>query len=105
MEYWNIHTIDPAKELDEYMSKLGMTSEFHLIQEALRLFIAEHRWRFSGNVVGAISVICNHDVGDADEELTNIQHEFLDIIVEAFHLYLGHENYLLMILVKGEVGV
>lgn len=40
-------------------------------------------------------------MGDADEELTDIQHKFLNIVV-AFHLHLGRENCLLMILVKGE---
>ena len=93
---------DLAKELNECMSKLGIRSKSQLVQEALRLFIAEHRWRLSGQVVGAIGIIYNHDVGEVDEELTDIQHKYLDIIVGAFHLHLDRENCLLMIVVKGE---
>lgn len=93
---------DLAKELYEYMSKLGVTSKSHLIQEALRLFLAEYRWRVSGKVVGAIGLIYNHDVGDIDEELTDIQHKYLDIVVGSFHIHLDKENCLLMIVVRGE---
>lgn len=93
---------DLAKELDECMNKLGITSKSHLVQEALRLFLAEHRWRLSGNVVGALGVIYNHDVGNVDEELTDVQHKYLDIIAGAFHLHLDKENCLLVIIVKGE---
>ncbi len=93
---------DLAKELNECMGKLEIRSKSQLVQEALRLFIAEHRWKLSGQVVGAIGVIYNHDVGEVDEELTDIQHKYLDIVVGAFHLHLDRENCLLMIVVRGE---
>ncbi len=93
---------DLAKDLNECMSKLGIKSKSQLVQEALRLFIAEHRWKLSGQVVGVIGVIYNHEVGEVDEKLTDIQHKYLDIVVGAFHLHLDRENCLLIIVVRGE---
>ena len=93
---------DLAKDLEECMKRLGIESKSRLIQEALRLFIAEHRWRLGGRVVGAIGVIYSHEVPGADEELTDVQHRHLDTIVSAVHVHLDPENCMLIIIVRGE---
>ncbi|GAB6148729.1 CopG family ribbon-helix-helix protein [Stetteria hydrogenophila] len=92
---------DLARELEEFMSKARVTSKSHIVQEALRLFLAENRWRLSGELVGAIGLIYNHEVGNADAELTDIQHHYLDVILGSFHVHLDEENCLLFIIVKG----
>lgn len=93
---------DLAKDLEECMKRLGIESKSRLIQEALRLFIAEHRWRLGGRVVGAIGVIYSHEVPGADEELTDVQHKHLEVVVSTVHVHLDPENCMLIVIVRGE---
>ncbi|MEM1826385.1 MAG: CopG family ribbon-helix-helix protein, partial [Desulfurococcaceae archaeon] len=68
---------DVLNELDFVMKKLGVKSRSRIVQEALRLFINEYKWRFSQKVHGIIGVIYDHNVSGVDDELTDIQHEYL----------------------------
>ena len=91
-----------VKDLELCMKTTGIKSKSKLIQEALRLFITEHRWRLAGRAVGIIGVVYNHDVGHVDEELTDLQHEFLDIVISAVHVHLDKEKCMLAIIVRGD---
>ncbi len=92
-----------ANELNECMKVLGVSSKSRLIQEALRLFINENRWRLGGKAVGTIGVIYDHTVPDVDEVLTDIQHDYLDIVISTIHVHLDKRRCMLNILVKGNV--
>ncbi len=95
---------DLLKDLETCMRSMGIDSKSKVIQEALRLFITEHRWRTSGYAAGVIGVLYNHDVGHVDEELTDIQHGFLDIIISALHIHLDRERCMLLIAVRGDTN-
>ena len=90
-----------AHELEECMKALGVTNKSKIIQEALRLFISEHRWRVHGEALGAVIVLYNHDVPNVDESLTDIQHEFLSLILSSLHVHLSKEMCAQIIIVKG----
>ena len=92
------------EELEKYQKVTGIKSKSRLVQEALRLLITEHRWQTSGRAVGVVGVIYNHDVGHADEELTDIQHKYMDVIVSTVHVHLDEEKCMLAIIVRGETG-
>ncbi len=95
---------DLIEELEKYQKVTGIKSKSRLVQEALRLLITEHRWQTSGRAVGVVGVIYNHDVGHADEELTDIQHKYMDVIVSTVHVHLDEEKCMLAIIVRGETG-
>lgn len=89
------------RELEELMKSLNIDNRSKLLQESLRLFILENRWSIAKEVIGSINVLYNHEVGDSDKELTDIQHKFLDVIVSTMHVHLDRERCLLIIAVKG----
>jgi len=93
---------DLAKELQEFMKLSGVGSKSKVIQEALRLFVIEQRWRLAeGNVAGVLGVIYDHEVGNVDELLTDIQHRYLDVVVSTMHIHLDARNCMLAIAIKG----
>jgi len=92
---------DLRREIERYMKTLGFRSKSRLIQEALRLFIVEHKWQVSGEVAGVIGVVYNHDVGDVDKELTDVQHKYIDEIISTVHVHLDKERCMLTIIVRG----
>jgi len=95
---------DLAKDLEECMKALGIESKSALIRDALRLFIVEHRWRTSRNAIGIIGVIYNHNIKGSDELLTDIQHDFMDIIISTLHIHLSKEKCMLAIAVRGSAS-
>jgi len=92
---------DLAEKLTEIMKDLGVDTISRVVQESVRLFIAEHSWRIGGEVVGAVGVLYDHEVDHVDEELTDVQHRFLPIVVSSIHVHLDEKNCLLVVIVKG----
>lgn len=89
------------RQLEELKKRLGVKSTSRLVREAVRAFVAERSLEPAGNVVAVIGLVYNHEVGEADEELTDIQHEFMDVIVSAVHIHLDRERCLLAIFARG----
>lgn len=90
------------EEFDRIMLLSGIKNRSKLIQEALRLYIIENRWVSLKEVAGSISILYNHDVDDIDKKLTDIQHDFRDIIISAMHIHLDEHNCMLVVAVRGE---
>lgn len=95
---------DLAEKLAALMRGSGLDSMSKLVQEALRLYVAEHSWMVGGEVVGAVGVVYDHEVSRVDEELTDLQHRYMNVIVAATHVHLDQRNCLLIIIVRGPSG-
>jgi len=93
---------DLARELDRIMRELGVKNRSKIVQEALRMYVNEYQWRRHGRVCGVLGVVYNHEVKGVDEKLTDIQHDFLDVIISTLHIHLDREKCMLAIAVRGE---
>lgn len=97
----------PAEVLEEFdgiVGRLGMTRS-KAIQVAVRGFIAEHRWETAeGKVAGAVTLLYDHRRRGVEEEITDIQHDFREVISSTTHVHLDERNCLEIIAVRGEVS-
>ncbi len=93
---------DIAKELEDIMRNMGIDNKSKVIQEALRMFVLENKWYFTKSVAGSIAILYNHDVDEVDVKLTDIQHEYINIIKASMHVHLDEKRCMLLIAVKGE---
>ncbi|MCC6041451.1 MAG: CopG family transcriptional regulator [Desulfurococcaceae archaeon] len=89
------------RELEALLEKRGGGSISQVVQEALRSYLSELRIREKCVVVGSITVLYNHDVEGVDSALTDLQHDYMDIILFANHVHLDRENCLLTVVVRG----
>jgi CopG family nickel-responsive transcriptional regulator len=89
------------RELKALLEKRGAGSVSQIVQEALRLYLSELRIRENCVVVGSITVLYNHNVEGVDSTLTDLQHDYMDVILFANHVHLDRENCLLTIVVRG----
>jgi len=93
------------KKFDRIIEEIGISSRSQAIQEAIRHFISLNSWRLlEEDVAGAILVHYSHDERGLEEKLTDVQHEFMDIIPSALHLHLSKEDCLLIIAVRGKAS-
>jgi CopG family nickel-responsive transcriptional regulator len=93
------------EEFDGAIGKLGQDRS-KAIQQAMRLFLSEHRWmEKEGDCAGAIIVTYDHGVHESEEEITDLQHQFREVVNSALHLHIDESNCLQMIAVRGSAGV
>jgi CopG family nickel-responsive transcriptional regulator len=86
----------------EFSSKGEKTCLSRLVQESLRTYIYMNQPLREGNAVGTINVVYNHEKKNIDSQLTDLQHEFLEIVVSTLHIHLDEKTCMLNIIVKGE---
>jgi len=85
----------------ERLRSYSNVSYSRIIQEALRILISE---RTLGDcvAVGFINVLYDHEKKDSDTALTDVQHEFLDVVLFSNHIHIDERRCLLSIAVKGQ---
>ncbi|MFX1475857.1 MAG: nickel-responsive transcriptional regulator NikR [Promethearchaeota archaeon] len=94
---------DLLREFDSAIKQMGLDRS-KAIQQAMRNFISEYRWEHSPTAftVGTITLIYHHDVRGLESELTDIQHQYPDLITSSTHVHLDAVHCLLVIVVKGQ---
>jgi len=91
---------DLEEAIGKHIEKHGGRSISSLVQEALRSYLASQEIP-ECNLVGYIMILYRHGVGDIDRELTEIQHEYLGLILFENHIHIDEERCLSTIAVKG----
>lgn len=93
-----------VREFDSIVERLNLNRS-KAIQQAMRLFLSEHHWsKIEGESAGAIVVVYDHSIRLAEEELTDLQHGFREVINSVLHIHIDERNCLEIIAVRGEVG-
>ncbi|MEM0216105.1 MAG: nickel-responsive transcriptional regulator NikR [Candidatus Bathyarchaeia archaeon] len=95
---------DLLKEFDEVINRMGYGNRSKAVQDAVRLFISERKWlqEESGIQAGVLMLLYDHEVRGVEDTLTDIQHNYADIISSTMHIHLTERDCLEAIAVKGE---
>lgn len=92
---------DILSKLERYMRAVGLKNRSKIVSEALELYLAERSLSINmGEVGGAILIYYNHK---AVEDLTELQHKYINLIVSSTHMHIDQDNCIEVILVKGNV--
>lgn len=95
---------DLVSEFDSIVERLKLNRS-KAIQQAMRLFLSEHYWsEIEGESAGAIVVVFDHSIRLAEDELTELQHSFREVINSVLHIHIDERNCLEIIAVRGEAG-
>lgn len=94
---------DLLEDFDALLKKLGQDRS-KAIQQSMRLFISEHTWKEDTfECAGAIVLVYDHDVHEAEKSLTDLQHEFREIINSTLHVHIDEKNCLEILALRGKV--
>ncbi|MDH7555876.1 MAG: nickel-responsive transcriptional regulator NikR [Candidatus Methanosuratincola sp.] len=95
---------DLVSEFDSIVERLKLNRS-KAIQQAMRLFLSEHYWsEIKGESAGAIVVVFDHSIRLAEDELTELQHSFREVINSVLHIHIDERNCLEIIAVRGKAG-
>jgi len=90
------------KKFDGLLKQEGYSNRSEAIRDLIRNNLVEKEWGEGGDVAGVIVIVYNHEKRELVNKITDIQHNFLEIIVSNEHIHLDKENCLEVIIVKGE---
>lgn len=94
---------DLLEDFDTITKKLGQDRS-KAIQQSMRLFLSEHAWKEGmSECAGALVLVYDHDVHEAEENLTDLQHKFRDIINSSLHVHIDEKNCLEILALRGKV--
>lgn len=92
------------KKFDTIIRGRGYSSRSEGIRDAIRAYIVEYEWmeRESGDEIGTVTYIYDHDQRGLGAELTEVQHRYLDMIKSSTHIHLDHENCFEVVVIQGD---
>lgn len=95
---------DLLHSFDDHIKRLGYKNRSNAIQDAMQSLVTDSKWMCEkmGRGVGALAMVYDHKVKGLNEELTEIQHQYGDLVHSSMHIHLDEENCLEIVAVKGE---
>ncbi|MGQ9691524.1 MAG: CopG family ribbon-helix-helix protein [Thermoproteota archaeon] len=92
---------DLIKELDRFVDSTR-SDRSKVIQQAIRNFLSIPHEE-DEKVAGSLMIVYNHEEHGLEEDITDIQHDFMDLIISNLHIHLDKERCMVAIFVKGNL--
>jgi len=95
---------DILDDLENYMKSLGIKSRSKIVNEAVGMYLADRAVLMGKGIVGgAVLIYYDHEVREIRENLTHVQHDFMDVIISNTHAHIDKRHCIEAILVKGRI--
>jgi CopG family nickel-responsive transcriptional regulator len=93
------------RDFDRQIERKGVPNRSEAIRQLIRDSISDTRWtEGKGTVYGSVTISYNHHTREACSTLTDIQHDFGDVIICTSHVHADHDHCVEVIMVKGEAS-
>ena len=90
------------EDFDSSIEKANYTNRSEAIRDLIRDTMIKKEWEDSDReVAGAIIFIYDHHVRELMNKITDIQHDFHELIISSQHVHLDHHNCLEVVIAKG----
>jgi len=95
---------DLLKKFDDFMKMRGYYSRSEAFRDAVRNLIAESEISKlePGDVAATIMITCDYARRDVDLRITEVRHEFDDVIVENVHRHIDDKYCLEIFIAQGK---
>lgn len=94
------------EEIDTLAHSLGHPTRSSAISEAMHEFLTNRKWDIAkkGEVPGVILVTYDHHSRGVNRALTELQHDYPDVISATMHIHLSKHTCLEVIAFRGEAN-
>jgi CopG family nickel-responsive transcriptional regulator len=90
------------KNFDQLIHSQNYSNRSEAIRDLIRESLVKKEWGKGKEVAGTIILVYNHHLRELVNTLTNIQHNFHQLIISTQHIHLDHDNCLEIVVVKGK---
>ncbi len=95
----------PAELVDAFdrlIESKGYRTRSEAVRDLMRDALVENEWESdSGEVVGTITIVYDHEVRELSRMLTHLQHHYLHSIVCTTHVHLDEHHCMEVLVVRG----
>jgi CopG family nickel-responsive transcriptional regulator len=94
------------KDFDDAVSKMGYANRSKAVQDAVRMFVSEKKMlqKESGVQTGVLMMLYDHEIKGLENTLTDVQHEYAEVICSTMHVHINERECIEVIAVKGDSG-
>lgn len=92
------------ESLDQFASENHFTNRSQAFRHLINKHTVTHKWQCNNLVAGSITLVFNHHKRDLMRKLTDIQHDYHDMILSSQHFHLEKELCMEIIAVKGKAA-
>jgi len=87
---------------DRMRHRAGYENRSEALRDIIRDALVKEEWKRDEEIVGTITLVYDHHRRELSDQLTQVQHDYLDAIVSTMHIHLDHDNCLEVIVVRGK---
>ena len=91
-------------KFDALLAQRGFASRSEAFRDLIRTSLIEREWKEDQEVAGAVTLIYDHRRKDLMGRITNIQHDYHQLIISTQHIHLDHDRCLEIIAVRGRAA-
>jgi CopG family nickel-responsive transcriptional regulator len=89
---------------DRQIARKGYTNRSEALRDLIRDHLVEQEWTAGKEVVGALTLLYDHDVRELAETLGHFQHRAHALIRSTLHVHLDERHCLEVLVITGEAG-
>jgi CopG family nickel-responsive transcriptional regulator len=91
---------------DVLCAERGYPTRSEAIRDLIRASLVQKEWEGDSahEVAGALTLVYDHHTGNLAQRLTEIQHDFHQLIVATLHVHLNHNNCMETLVLKGQAA-
>lgn len=96
---------DLLEKLDNYAAKNHFTNRSQAIRQMINNNVVTTKWKNNSLVAGSITIVYDHHRRELSTKLTDVQHDYHDIILCSQHIHLEKDLCMEIIAAKGKAEV
>jgi CopG family nickel-responsive transcriptional regulator len=89
------------ERFDKLIHEKGYSNRSEAIRDLIREDLVKKEWVGGKEVAGIITLVYDHHLRELVSTLTDVQHDFHQLIISTQHIHLDHDNCLEIVIVKG----
>ena len=91
------------EQFDRLCEERKSPNRSEAIRDLIREALIKNDWQQDkGLVAGTLTMLYDHHKSDLAQRLTNLQHDYHDLITATLHVHLDHDNCLEVLVLKGK---
>lgn len=90
------------ERFDDLIREKQYTNRSEAIRDLIRRELVQQEWQGGRDVAGAVTLIYDHHKRDILRMVTDLQHEFQEVIISTQHIHLDHHNCLEIVAARGK---
>ena len=89
---------------DDYIVRHGYSNRSEAVRDLIRKVLIKDEWADDSEVVGVVTMVYDHHKSQLQERITELQHDFYELITSTTHIHMDHHNCLEVTIVKGKAS-